>query len=142
GADIAGAIACLKGQAPAAGVGVMGFCMGGAMTLFALCNLPGLSAGVCYYGIPGRDRADPSRLLAPLQAHFAADDDWCTPAAVDALEASLREGITEYELYRYSGKHGFFNEARPDVHDPAAAAESWTRALAFLGRHLGAHSSD
>lgn len=138
--DIVAAVACLKGQDPSTRVGIMGFCMGGAMTLAALCNIPTLAAGVCFYGIPGATRADPSRLLAPLQAHFGAIDDWCTPAVVDALEDSLRRGTTEYELYRYSGHHGFFNETRPEVYDPAASAEAWARAQEFLRRHLVAHS--
>ena len=27
----------------------------------------------------------------PLQGHFANKDDWCTPAAVDALEKTMKE---------------------------------------------------
>jgi carboxymethylenebutenolidase len=135
--DIAGALAYLKGQAPDARVGVMGFCLGGALTLAALCQIPGFAAGVSYYGVPGPDRADPSRLLAPLQAHFAEFDDWVTPAVVRTVEEQLRRGGTEYELYRYTARHGFFNEERADVHDPLAAAESWRRTLDFLARHLG-----
>jgi len=139
-ADIHGALTYLKGQDPSTRVGILGFCLGGALTLAALCNVPGFAAGVCYYGIPGAG-ADPSRLLAPLQAHFAEFDDWCTPDAVHALEDQLRSGTTEYELYRYSAQHAFFNDARPEVYDPVAAAESWRRSLDFFHRHLGGPQS-
>ena len=137
--DLPGAIAYLKGQAPR--VGVMGFCMGGAVTLAALCNLDGLAGGVCFYGIPPTSLADPSELRAPLQGHFAELDDWCTPQAVRTLEDALRRGRTEYELYRYPAKHAFFNEARPEVYDPASATDAWRRTLDFLGRHLGGAAS-
>jgi carboxymethylenebutenolidase len=134
--DIAGALTYLKGQDPSTRVGIVGFCLGGALTLASICNVPGFAAGVCYYGIPGAG-ADASKLLAPLQAHFAEFDDWCTPDAVRALEDQLRAGTTEYELYRYSAQHAFFNDARPEVYDPVAAAESWRRSLDFFHRHLG-----
>lgn len=135
--DIEGALTYLKGQDASARVGIVGFCLGGALTLAALCNVPGFTAGVCYYGIPGADKADPSRLLAPLQAHFAELDDWCTPDRVRELEDKLRSGSAEYELYRYNAHHAFFNDARPEVYDPIAAAESWRRSLDFFHRHLG-----
>jgi carboxymethylenebutenolidase len=135
--DVAGAAAYLKGHGSSDRVGVMGFCMGGALTIAALLNVPGLAAGVAFYGIPGPQAGDPSRLLAPLLAHYAEIDDWCTPEAVNALEAKLRTGSTEYELYRYHAAHGFFNEVRGEVYDPTASADAWRRTLDFLHRHLG-----
>ncbi len=135
--DIAAALAYLKGQAPDAPVGITGFCMGGALTIAGLCNVPGFAAGVCFYGIPPAALADPAALRAPLQAHFAEFDDWCTPAAVSALEDTLRRGTAEYELHRYAAKHAFFNESRPEVYDPAAATDAWRRTLDFFHRHLG-----
>jgi carboxymethylenebutenolidase len=134
--DITGAAAHLRALG-APKVGVMGFCMGGALTIAALSNRARLDAGVCFYGVPGPARADPAQLSAPLQCHFAEIDDWCTPAVVGALEDRLRSGRTEYELYRYDARHGFFNETRPGVHDPAASAAAWRRTLDFLHRHLG-----
>jgi carboxymethylenebutenolidase len=56
---------------------------------------------------------------------------------VNALEAKLRTGSTEYELYRYNAAHGFFNEVRGEVYDPVASADAWRRTLDFLHRHLG-----
>jgi carboxymethylenebutenolidase len=31
---------------------VMGFCMGGALTIASLCNIPNWKAGSAFYGIP------------------------------------------------------------------------------------------
>lgn len=135
--DLAGAQTFLKGHDQTTRVGVLGFCMGGALTLAALWQLPGFDAGVCFYGIPPAALSAPElELRAPLQAHFAEIDDWCTPAAVHNIEEKLRRGRTEYELYRYNAQHGFFNETRAR-YDPVAATDAWRRTLDFLHRHLG-----
>jgi len=123
-------------------VAVMGFCMGGALALAAAVHLTDLSAAVCFYGIPPEQLADPAKLRVPLLAHFADHDDWCTPERVHALETQLRRTTAEYELHRYSAQHAFFNEARPEVYDPHAATTAWQRTLAFLGRHLGASTTN
>lgn len=133
--DIRGAAQYLKGKSTK--VGVMGFCMGGALTIAAAVHVPEVSAGVCYYGIPPKELADPANIRIPLQGHFASKDDWCTPAAADALEASLKKAGTTHEIYRYDGQHGFFNERRADVYDATLAEQSWERTIAFLKKHLG-----
>lgn len=35
-------------------------------------------------------------------------------------------------------QRGFFNEARPEMYDAAAADDAWTKTLAFFRRELGA----
>src|SRR5215468_9328873 len=108
-------------------VAVMGFCMGGALTIIAGVKIPELDAGVCFYGIPPTEAADPQRLTVPLQGHFATQDDWCTPQAVNALEATLKAAGAHYELFRYDAQHGFFNEQRPEVYDVEASQQAWER---------------
>lgn len=132
--DVRGAVQHLKSGGGK--VAVLGFCMGGALTLIAAAKVPEVDAAVCYYGIPPAEAADPGQVRIPFQAHFANQDGWCTPAAVDDLDAKLRDAGTTYELYRYEAQHAFFNEERPDVYDAQAAGQSWQRSLAFLKAHL------
>ncbi len=132
--DVAGALAYLRGNHDK--VAVMGFCMGGALTVIAGVKLPGCDAAVCYYGIPPEDQADPAAMACPFQGHFAKLDEWCTAAAADALEASLANSSATYEMHRYEGDHAFFNE-ESDVFDKVDAELSWQRTIAFLGKHLG-----
>ena len=116
---------------------VLGFCMGGALTIIASANLPETDAGVCFYGIPPTEAADPATIKVPFLAHFATEDDWCTPAAVDALEDKLKAGGVAYDLHRYAGRqHAFMNEARPEVYDAEAAKMAWDRSIAFLKNKL------
>ena len=114
---------------------IMGFCMGGALTILGAVKIPEVDAGVCYYGIPPAEQADPASIAVPLQCHFANEDDWCTPAAVEALESTLRAAGVTHEVYRYEAAHGFFNETA-DYHDASASARAWERTLGFLEKHL------
>ncbi|PKO84019.1 MAG: carboxymethylenebutenolidase [Betaproteobacteria bacterium HGW-Betaproteobacteria-11] len=117
-------------------VGVMGFCMGGALTIAAAVHVPGLAAAVCFYGIPPPEFADPASIRIPFQGHFASRDDWCTPAIVAALEAAMKGAGQTPELYRYDAAHAFFNERRPEVYDADKAQLAWQRTLDFLRRKL------
>lgn len=117
--------------------GVLGFCMGGALTIIAAANLAETDAAVCFYGIPPAAAADPEKIRIPFLGHFATVDDWCTPEVVDGLEAKLKAGGVDYALYRYEGQqHAFMNEARPEVYDADAAQLAWDRSVAFLTAKL------
>lgn len=134
--DVRGAVQHLKSFAPSK-VGVLGFCMGGALTILSGINVAEADAGVCFYGIPPADAADPSKIRVPMQFHFAKKDAWCNAQAVGKLEEALKRGKVSYELYWYEADHAFMNEARPEVHVPKAAKVAWERALEFLGTRLG-----
>ena len=118
-------------------VGLTGFCLGGAVTILGAVRVPEIAAAVCFYGIPPVEAADPRNIRVPFQGHFANTDDWCTPAAVDALEAALGEAGCEHEVFRYDGQHAFMNQECPDVYAADAAARAWARSLAFWRQHLG-----
>lgn len=74
---VRGAVQYFKKQGLKAGL--TGFCMGGAVTIIGSVRIPELDAGVCFYGIPPAQAADPAQVRIPLQGHFASRDDWCTP---------------------------------------------------------------
>jgi len=133
--DIRGAVAHLREQGCET-VAVIGFCMGGALTIASAAHLPEVNAAVCFYGIPPKEVADPAQIRIPFQAHFANRDHWCTPAAVDALEAAMRDAGQSPEIHRYEGEHAFFNKLRPEVYDPEASELAWKCTLDFLLKHL------
>jgi carboxymethylenebutenolidase len=133
--DIRGAVQHLA--AGGAKVGVMGFCMGGALTVASAVHVPECAAGVCFYGIPPAEFAHPAKIGIPFQGHYANQDDWCTPAAADALEAAMKGAGQSPDIHRYDAAHGFFNERRADVYDANCAQQAWDRTIAFLNKHLG-----
>ena len=131
--DLRGAAQNLKTQST--DVAVMGYCMGGALTIAAAVHVPEFAAGVCFYGIPPREFADPAKIRVPLQGHFANKDDWCTPAAVDDLEKTLKTAGIKHEIYRYDAAHAFANE-RSAAYDVACANHAWDRMSAFLKANI------
>jgi len=98
-------------------------------------HIPEFAAGLCLYGIPPKEFADPAKIRIPLQGHFANKDDWCTPAAVNDLEKTLKEAGVAHEIYRYDAAHAFANE-RSQAYDVGAANLAWDRMAEFLKARL------
>lgn len=140
--DIRGAIADLRARSGAGRIGVMGYCMGGALTVASAVHLPEVAAAVCYYGLPPADFADPAAITVPFMGHFASEDSWITPAWVDQVEAAMKAAGRQLEIHRYQAAHAFSNRTRPEVYDAAAAELAWQRTLEFLGKHLGRVGAD
>ncbi len=140
--DMAGAITHLLGAGGATGdaVGVMGFCMGGMLTLL-ISALEGdrVAAAVPFYGAPlGDGEPDWSGLTAAIAGHFAENDDFFPPAAVKDLEARLRDQGKDVTFTVHPGTgHAFANEENAlGTHDEEVTAETWAEAVAFLRAHL------
>ena len=131
--DIRGAIQYLKGSSPK--VAVLGFCMGGALSILTAVHVKEVDVAVCWYGIPPEEAADTSTIEIPIQGHFAQEDEHFTPDQVDALESRLKVGKVNYEFYRYQAKHAFGNETG-DNHDPEATKLAWQRTLEFLEKRI------
>ena len=141
GQDVRGAVQHLKASGSKK-AGVTGFCMGGALTLLALVNVPEADAGVCWYGYPPLEYIDASKIKAPLLAHWATEDAAFPIARVEELEKMLREANVNFEFHRYNAKHAFANETAdsrklPIVqYDAQAAALAWRRTMEFLDRNV------
>ncbi|MGI8756131.1 MAG: dienelactone hydrolase family protein [Acidimicrobiales bacterium] len=141
--DIRGAAAFLRDHDAVSGdkLGITGFCMGGGLALVAACDDPGsYGAVVPWYGLIPWPDAEPdwTKLEAPVEGHFASEDDFFTPAAASDLEAKLRSTGTSATFYLYQGAgHAFFNDTRPEAYDAEAAATAWGRTLDFLHTRLG-----
>ncbi|MFN0092524.1 MAG: dienelactone hydrolase family protein [Acidimicrobiales bacterium] len=138
GRDMGGAVEFVK-QHPSCStstVGVVGYCMGGGLCFVLAAQRPDdVSAIAPYYGaIPWPEHEpDYAEIRAAVQGHYAENDDWASPALARDLEARLKGYGRQVEMHVYPGaQHGFFNDANPDVYDPAAAQQSWERVVPFL----------
>ena len=139
--DIHGAVAYLKQHA--ARVAVTGYCMGGALTLLALGQIPDIAAGVVWYGHPPVDYINAANIKVPVLAQWATQDAFFPPDSVAAVEAKLREAGVELESHHYLAHHAFANETAVGPgrisrtqFDPVWAEQAWDRALTFFGRTL------
>jgi carboxymethylenebutenolidase len=137
--DLAGAIDHLVAQprVSAKQVGTIGFCMGGALSLFAASKNPEVGACVVFYGGHPAVKPDLPALQAPVLGLYAGKDSFVSPAVVRTLDQELTRLGKRHEFHTYPGAdHAFFNEARPEVYDPAAAADAWSKTVAFFRREL------
>ena len=116
-------------------VGVVGFCLGGALALSAAAAHPGFLACVPFYGIGQLSAGQVRSIRARVQGHFEQKDDWCTPAKVDALAADLTAAKGRFQFHRYGAGHAFFNETRP-AYSEKDAALAFERTLGFLEETL------
>lgn len=55
-------------------VGVVGFCMGGALVLASSFQVAEMDAGACFYGIPGLDGDKADKIKIPLICFFGGKD--------------------------------------------------------------------
>jgi len=141
--DLRGAVRYLLDHEATEGasVGTVGFCMGGVLSLYAASKNEQVGACVIFYGIHPKVEPDFRTLRAPVLGLYAERDQFVPPAAVRALEERLREHGRTVETHIYPGvDHAFFNDTRPEVYDPEAAADAWRRTLAFFRKHLGEDS--
>jgi carboxymethylenebutenolidase len=139
-AKIDGAARALRDQG-ATGVGVVGFCMGGQLALYAACASPELyQACVDYYGVHPRVHPDFSRLACPVLGHFGKDDASVPPERAHQMNRELAARASKagghMEVHVYDAGHAFANDARPEAYRPEAAALAWRRTLDFLASNL------
>lgn len=138
--DLRGAVDYLLGEGGASGgkVGVVGFCMGGQLALYAATVSPDrVGAVVDFYGIHPNVQPDLDKLTAPVMGNFAENDDYAPPAAARALEEQIKQrGIaTDFKVYAGTD-HGFFNDSRGQQHDKEASADAWQRTMRWFRTHL------
>ena len=118
-------------------VGVVGFCMGGQLALFAGTRSRRIGAVVDCYGIHPNVKLELAGLAAPVLGIFAERDTFVPPAAARALEAELRAAGKRAEFTIFPGvDHAFLNDTRPDVYDAAAAERAWDLIVSFLRAEL------
>jgi carboxymethylenebutenolidase len=131
--DIRGATQHLKQKS--AKVGVVGFCMGGALTVLSAMYVPEADACSSWYGFPPEQAGDVKTIRRPLQLHLAENDQAFSPAGAKALEAKLREGKVPFESYWYKAGHAFFNE-KGQNYNAECAKLAWDRTVEFFRKHL------
>ncbi|MCA0360618.1 MAG: dienelactone hydrolase family protein [Armatimonadetes bacterium] len=136
---IRGAVSMLVAHesGPSDKVGVVGFCMGGQLSMFAACLDQRIGASINYYGIHPHVQPDFAACKAPIMGFFAEHDDYASASAVAALESQLKAAGVSYSFTTYPGTHhAFFNSDRPEVYDHEAAEDTYRKAVVFFREHL------
>ncbi|HEY1654419.1 MAG TPA: dienelactone hydrolase family protein [Candidatus Tumulicola sp.] len=133
--DARGAAAYLKAQGSHK-VGVLGFCMGGALAMLAAIHDPDFDAAVVFYGFPPAEAGDPASIRIPVMCHWAVGDEFFNIERVDAIERALEAAGVAHEFHRYDAKHAFYNPGGLGNYHAEHAETAWARTLEFLRRTL------
>ncbi len=128
------------------GVGTVGYCMGGLMSLTAAGTYPDrIAATASYHG--GRlatDAPDSPHLLAPKMKSrvyvAGAIEDQSFPDEMKArLEQALAAAGVDHKIETYPAKHGWVFRDTP-VYDAAASERHWQTLLALFDSTLKART--
>lgn len=126
----------LEGQPGIEGrIGVVGFCFGGSYSFALAAAEPRIRAAVPFYGSPPA-AADVAAITCPILA-FYGDQDANLMASLPGVTEAMASAGVDFEAKVYAGaRHAFFNDTNGLTYDASAAADSWQRALTFLGETL------
>jgi carboxymethylenebutenolidase len=130
-------------------IGLLGFCLGGAVALIAASNRAA-GAAVTFYGsgvtepkMGMRPLVELAPLLrAPWLGLYGDEDHSVPPEQVDSLEAATASAKVATEVVRYPGAgHGFHNHTNPKSYHESSAKDGWQRASAWLSHHISEPAS-
>ena len=137
--DLQASLAALRARPEFTGkAGVLGFCLGGKLAYLAACRTDA-DVAVGYYGV-GIEAAlgEARNIRGRLVLHIAENDQFCPPAAREAILGALsgREGT---ELYVYPGvDHAFARVGGDHFHKPSALMAHQRSVTAFKAA-MGPH---
>jgi carboxymethylenebutenolidase len=118
-------------------IGSIGWCMGGGLSLQLAIHQPRLAACIVNYGALPTDPNDLQQIFAPVLGNFGAEDRGITPDDVHAFEKTMQTLKRRIDLKIYDGAgHGFENSTNANAYRPEAAADAWSRTVAFLGKTM------
>lgn len=125
-------------------VGMVGFCMGGTVTLLAATRHE-LGAAVTFYGggvgegrfgFPALVEVAP-KLRSPWLGLYGDLDSGIPVDEVEQLREAARRSIEFVDLVRYAdADHGFNCDDRSSFHE-ASATDAWARTLHWFDRFVG-----
>jgi carboxymethylenebutenolidase len=116
------------------GVGSVGFCLGGGLSVWAAATCPNITAAVSYYYVMPHGKPDFTNVSGPVLGHFGTADDFIPEEDARKLESELREAGVDVTFNFYEGAgHAFFNDTnRLGTYDKGHADASWARTVSFL----------
>ena len=115
---------------------ITGYCMGGTFALRAACEIPELKAAAPFYGDISEESVL-AKLRVPTLFIAGKRDAWINPEKVNTLKEIAAKYNLPVEVVSYDADHAFFNDTRPQVYNPEAAAVAWRRVLEHFQKHLG-----
>jgi carboxymethylenebutenolidase len=138
GRDIAGAASYLAGRPDTTGkgIGCIGFCLGGSLALWSATLSADIVAAVGFYpAVPWEAMSPTWSKYDGKQAMLHCDEEegGCAADGVQTAVEAIERAGGKVTCFDYPGTgHAFFNDDLPEVYNPVAAGEAWSRTLNLL----------
>jgi carboxymethylenebutenolidase len=140
--DLSGAADHLVGRADVdgPGIGAVGFCMGGSLSLWSGTLAPSVVATVGFYpAVPWHAMSPDWTGYAGKHAmiHCSEEDGTSAAEGIVTARQAIEAAGGVVQVFDYPGtQHAFVNDHRPEVHDTAATGLAWERTVGMLKEYL------
>lgn len=126
---------------PAKRVAVIGFCMGGRLSLLSSLDKGPFDVTVMCYGSPETDPKRLKTLRGPLLGIFGGADRGIGPDQTNALRDALKRAGRAGTVVVYPGAgHAFLNDMNAQAYSGEQAPKAWAEIDGFLTRNLKSKS--
>ncbi|MEK6222111.1 MAG: dienelactone hydrolase family protein [Chloroflexota bacterium] len=116
--------------------GVVGWCMGGALSLSTAAHNGAIGAAVAFYGRP-LEADDVAKLNVPVLGIYGEDDQGIPVSIVKDFDKALDANNIPHEINIYPEcPHAFFNDTRPQAFRPKEAQEAFEKSVSWFQKHL------
>ena len=138
-ADAKAALAHLESGKPTF---IVGFCLGGSLTLMSSTQNLGLAGGIGFYaglarqlaGTDGTVLDESVKVHNPFLGLFGGADQGIPVEQVQTLDKNLDKAGVEHEIVIYEGApHSFFDRRATEYAE--ASTDAWAKMLAFIQQH-------
>lgn len=136
--DVVGAVDFVAERSGAKQVGSTGYCIGGALCLYAAAANPKVAATSSFYYVFPHGKPDWSKIEGPVLMHFGTDDDFIPTSDAEALVAEVEAAGVDVKAEYYEGAgHAFCNAAnRLGTYNEGYAELAFSRNLEFFEKNL------
>jgi len=119
-------------------VATVGFCMGGALSIWGASLAPSIKHAVAFYPSTAWDRHLPkweNFKDKSVMIHCSEGDGTSAAPGIQKAKTSIESAGGSVETFDYpKTAHAFFNNDRPEVYDAKASELAWERTIGFLRR--------
>ena len=120
-------------------VGVIGFCIGGALAILSATLVDDVTAAASFYAIPKPHLADLTKITKPVRGHFGENDavsGFSSPEDYLPFAEKMKNAGVPFQLHIYDGVgHGFVHPSY-NTYKERPAKLALTRLYAFMERTL------
>lgn len=116
-------------------VAVMGFCMGGTLSLLGAASGE-FALSVPFYGrVTDEIKSNWDKIKVPVLGFYGLQDHGIPRESVEELNKQLDKNGVISEFHFYEADHAFFNDTRPS-YNKEASADAWEKLQVWFQKYL------